>query len=453
MAKPRRSKELGPLQAAVEVAREDRALATIASDAKVSTKTLAFVRKGKVVSNRASSRERSGWAESLTRLALHLRVEPASALAEFGLSTAEADVRTAAERALRSVSRPQMVDDRALRDIELRRLSTEATRDIRLGILKWPPFYYGSQKSGFAEPFTRRLVQSVNPFWRAGEIEEFETIEDAINGLINEPPTCELCFGLYDTSYRRELGLDFVPVPGLFIDLGAVAARPLTWPDLIDTTRGTPHALVLKEEAGFHLLRGACDYKDTVDLTVVDHHDPPRLAAHLIALWRKFRTRDVALVVDANTCRAVLSEITDGDSWRKHWREHAGHGAEAPTSSDLGSFCMVTSSAGGSAGGGWTPRYPVCIAVRADSPRLRELLNAALRADLFEHGRLATARLYQQLLETAGPADVSLHRSTLDELGEGHFDRFNQAWKYVRAVRPDGRQSSTTDVPWSKLDD
>jgi hypothetical protein len=321
-------------------------------------------------------------------------------------------------------------------------LSNESVREVLIGILNWPPFYEGRETSGFAEPFIRRLVQAVNPYWRSDPIEEIATIDQAISGLVADPPEYDLVFGLYDTSYRREQGLDFIPVPGLFIELGAIAARPLTWRQVIDPPEQKPHALVLKEEAGFHLLRGACDYKERLDITVADNHDYRRLAAQLIWLWKKYRSRDVLLVVDANTCKRVLAEIADRERWLPFWREYADHGAEPPVVAEVRDFSMV----GGGQDSSWVPRFPVCIAVRSDSPRFRELLTAAMRADLFNHARLATARLYQRLRETPGAEHLKFDGSTFQQLGEDCWKRFDEAWREVLAHVP-RRDGGGADVP------
>lgn len=433
---PRKPKNVekgwGPLRVAVEAARSSSSLAHLAASAQVATKTLAQVRKGRPADiELADARTRSGLAESLTRLAIYLKVEFADAIAEFGLSYTDPAVKNGVERALRTAQRPQMVDDYTLNEMELARLESMAEEcTMTVGILDWAPLHdMKDEHWPFGKTFMRRLIHSINPFWTF-DPKTVRGIGKAIDGMVADErqanePRYHVVFGLYATAFRRQSGLDFVSVPGLSIELGAIAARGMNWREIIDPPGRKPVALVLEREAGFHLLRGASDYRPADVLTVVERA-PDRIAAELLLAAQKPRDQDVIFVADAFTCAEVLAAIKS-NAWSASWPSGRGY----PTEAQIEQYRFVIDG-DEKDGERWAPRYEVSIAVRADSPRLRELLTAAICVDMFDHARLATAQLYQDLFAAADPKHLVLDEiSFASSLGSRRALRFADAWEKV----------------------
>lgn len=414
----------GPLRTALELARRTRALAAIASEAQVATNTLALVRKGKPIAfGPDDERKKAGLAESLTRLAIYLKVDVREALAEFGLSDEEQSVLNGIERARRTAQRPQMVPDKALEAMELRRIQANAEECVvELGVLSWAPFHGEKPEDNmpFALEYMERLIHAINPYWSVHHT-TVTGIDRAIRGLVADDPEFDLVFGLYSTPYRQQSGLDFIPVPGLSIELGAITRLPLSWRDIIDPRGETLLALVLDKEAGFHLLRGAAGYKPGYVRAISDRH-PPRLAAELLRLDRS-EGKDVVFVADAFTCNDVRDALRNGN-WLRYWQSDQA----PPEVSEIAEFELVDADNAD----GWAPRFDVAVAVRADSPRLRNLLIDAQRNDLFDRGRLAISRLYQDLYQRAGASGRLLDPSSfVTSLGDRGSNRFALAWKRV----------------------
>lgn len=415
-------------------------LAAIATAAKIATKTVFIVRTGKLKKHPTEPRQKQGLAESLTRLALYLKVEPRIAVAEFGLDAEDADVAFGMDRARRTAQRPQMVKDQTLEDMELRRIQSMAAEStVDVGLLDWSPFHRRGEANSFATLFMRRLLQAINPYWIVND-GTIDGMRDAITGLTEDSPKYHIVFGLYDLAYRRAFGLNFVRVPGLSIELGAVTSRKLTWNEILSASDPKPIAFVLAEEAGFHLLRGACGYDADV-IRPIGNRDPQAIARELVlALDDRTLTRDVIFVADANTCAEVETHLRD-QSWQKNWPT----GRKLPTG-DLARRFLLLGKERNDPQRDWAPRYPVGIAIRADSPRLHDLLVAAIRNELFDYGRLATAQLYQRLREQPNADHLRFDRdSFLECLGRGGATVFADAWEEV--IRVAQERNPSVELP------
>lgn len=442
MAARARTQPPGRLQNALDRKNREMSLAAIAAAAKVATKTVAFARRGERHDPPLTeTRAKAGLAESLTRLALYLKVDPQAAVSEFGLDPDDGDVAFGMDRAQRTAQRPQMVQDRTLEDMELRRvqkMSKEAT--IIVGLLDWTPFHKKGQRT-FALVFMHRLLRAINPHWQIDD-ETINGMHEAISGLTEDSPAYHVVFGLYDLAFRRANGLNFVRVPGLSIELGAVTSRKLTWKEILSASDPKPIAFVLAEEAGFHLLRGGCGY-EADDIRAIANRDTQLIAKELVlALDDRTLTRDIVFVADANTCAEVEEHLQD-QSWQKNWPP----GRKLP-SADLSRRFVLLGKGRKDPEREWAPRYPVGIAIRADSPRLHDLLVAAMRNELFNYARLPTAQLYQQLREQPNADHLRFDSSSfLECLGEGGSHAFAEAWQdIIKGAQQRNRSAELPDA-------
>ena len=411
------------LAKALESAQAQRPLAEIAKAAKVSTRALAKAKAGWSPSTELRTRrQKVGVAETVTRLAVYLGIRPDEALRELGIMGDDA-VAAAISRAARDAARPQIHPDRALSDIAIRASTDpQGSPVVKAGILAWEPFHRAGEESSFGRQYLEALLRSVNPNWRI-EYHDLETIDEAINALVSPPVKCDLIFGLYDLPYRRQEGLDFVPIPGISVSLGAIVSEQLSsfdWPSLLYQTANTPLAMVMKEEAGYHILVGSSGYANN-NLLIQDHHSLHDLASDLLKQWSYFeasRGRSVCLVADAFSCRGVLEEIS-------HLLTHSPPNLDQPAPR----FRLLERDTA------WTPAFELGVALRADSTRFKSLLNFATRQSLFHHGLLRTAGLYLDLFEQTDSSDLIFQPSHLEAMGEFSLKQFRDASILVHGRR------------------
>src|SRR5262249_18267194 len=79
--------------------------------------------------------------------------------------------------------------------------------------------------------------------------------------LSDEPGTPECLIGLYDLPWRRRGDVEVIPLPGLYVRLGALCTRDIRWQDIIaGWSKELPHALVVEGDVGDKLLSGPVDY-------------------------------------------------------------------------------------------------------------------------------------------------------------------------------------------------
>lgn len=387
------------LEKALEKQRMEHSLAEIASSAGVSTKTLAAVRGDEVFKkiNAAAGnyRKLSKLIGSLTRLSLFLGLDPYAVLKEYRIELTE-PVKSAIGRVKRTEAHTEIVvPDPTLERISARAIANEEeVTTVYVGLLAWAPFYKsGEPADSFAGQYMTTLIKGLNPEWRI-KFKLYKTIPEAISALVDSEPEVDLVFGLYDTPYRRREGLEFLPVPGIKVRLGAVASKgqpKLKWFDLLDPEaafpRGQmPHVVGLGEEVGYHVMAGAAGYhEDHVrDLT---YYHVPEMAADLILEHLKYGSaRRVISVIDGFTARALLNVIPKRAEWKVYWKG----GSAEPIPSEIPQFEFVEPDK-------WTPTFEVGIAVRGDSRRFHDLLEFTTRLELFQNALPKVGRIYAQL--------------------------------------------------------
>jgi hypothetical protein len=431
----------------VQRALQERSQADVAEAVGVSTKTLAEVTKG-WHSDALSGRKRVGLAESLTRLALYFQVDPQAVLREVGIwdePGVQAKSRATVEEEVVSTSGQGVAaeGDRALTDIQVRGRLENKSGIVKAGILAWKPFHLLGGADSFAHRYCRSVLKAVNPDWIVA-IEEYRNLDDSLRaltgiysgtrrggGFAGGAPEVDMVFGLYDLVSREAQGLEFVPVPGLSVRAGAIwIGREVSWFDLLSPPSESyrPFAVVVRAEAGYLTLAGACDYP-LKSLQVLDSIDPDDIVDALLHIvhdkWEKSRI-PVCFVADSFSVEDVTVRL-----------EHQLH--------QNVTYGLVQQGMHE-----WAPRYQLGVGVRADSERFKRLLLRATQINLFGSSIPHTARLYWDLLrplQTDGRVQVL--RNSLEQLGAWQLDRFKLA---LKASAPEAQALGFTSLPvWSDL--
>lgn len=364
-----------------------------------------------------------GYAEALTRLAIYASLDPETTVKEYGLNPGLAVVRDA----IRTVQLRQTIK-RGLKDPVLEEIAKNKGV-VRIGVLGWPPFVddHEEGKDSWAYDYCKRLIGSMNPRWQK-ELIPFDSTTKAIGALLATRNRIDLCFGIYDTTYRRLSGLNFVHLPGLGVPLGAIyrAGKPeLDWEQLINRRKrqGPIQVVVIREEIGHLFLKGVCDYSEE-DLVVVDEGEEGRIevfaARYVSALVKEGReTVQVAFMADALTCRRVFEVLKSSKAWLD---ELSSEDSRAQCSEAAGQLLFLGKYESAEDRNLTPPAYRVGIAVPADATRWYELLKSAQIDDMFINAHDLTAELYAQLLmkPLAGylhdfPFDLDLPREIADK--------------------------------------
>ena len=400
----------------IDQALHDRSQAGLAGDVGVSTKTLSEVRKGWKKRD-LTPRKRVGLAQSLTRLSLYFQLKPETVMTEVGIwdkPGVEAKSRATVEKEVVSTSGQggAAERDRALTDIQVRGRLQNKPGIVNLGILPWEPFHRRGEVDSFAQGYCRSLVQAVNPEWIVQVEDRFNLAESlealtgrrGANGRATRAPNVDLVFGLYDLVPREAQGLVFVPTPGLSVRAGAVwIGEKLSWFEILSPSSGDkrPFAVVVRAEAGYLTLAGACSYPQK-SLHVLDSVEPDEVVEAMLDK-RKTLSR-VCFVADSFTAEDVMKRLD---------KEVGGRVRSGLVEDGLED---------------WAPRYQVGLGVRADSSRFEKLLRRATQIDLFSTSVPHTARLYWSLLKPYRDEDrIQLRRHMKEQLGEQQLRRFLEA--------------------------
>ena len=400
----------------------DRSQADLADAVGVSTKTLSEARKGWEKRD-LTPRKRVGLAESLTRLSLYFQLDPETVMGEVGIWNdpgVRAKSLATVEEELVSTSGQGVAaeGDRALTDIQVRGRLANKPGIVKLGILAWEPFHLrGAAMDSFAHQYCRSLVQAVNPEWIVEAKEYFNLVASlkaltgrgTANGRATRAPEVDLVFGLYDLVPREAQGLEFVPAPGLSVRAGAVwIGRELSWLEILSPSSEAdrPFAVVVRAEAGYVTLAGACSYPQK-SLLVLNSVEPDEVVEAMSEIIEdKWETLGIPVCF-------VADSFTVKDVWKRLDEEVAGR-------VDCGLVEEGREE--------WAPRYQVGIGVRADSRRFKRLLWRATQIDLFGTSVPHTARLYWDLLRPLQTEErVQLRRTSLEQLGVYQLDRFRHA--------------------------
>ena len=418
-------------------ATENQTNQALAQKAGVSTRTLRAVMDGTLTNEdeKGTPKNVRGYAESLTRLSVYCELDPKVVLKEYGLDPGLPAVKLGMERVL-----SRRVPQRIVSDPVLDRIFERGGK-ICAGILKWEPFVQVSgavEESWAWKEYLRALLGTVNPL-RDHKPFLLETIASAIDAVQSPRKECDLGFGIYETAYRRTLGLAFVPIPGIGAPLGVLyegvrgnggTSRKMTWSRLLDAP-GDFKAFALREEVGHLFLKGVCNFPENPQptgpgLQLVEEGQAGELAFTFLKGLVEGRDVDFSqriLVADRPTCNLVRSllrvEIGTILADRKipeHQHVQYREAAAAVTLLDAAEDDDMA------------PVYPVSIVVRADAHRWEQLLRTATQ-ELFRNSPGLVARAYVNLLKSGA---ASLRPLPLDP----HIPRY-QAAAFTKRVFKD----------------
>lgn len=410
------------------------ALSTLASQAQVSTKTVIAVNDGEIARSIEEAtadknwRKLAGHAASLTRLSIRLGLRVPDVLAEYQFAVDEPAIRDAVIRASAYAARPQVVTDPTLSVIQGRIATADdgaqpvGSGKVNLAVLTWEPFYEPSNEQGcFAYRYMHMLLKSIDPDWTV-DLQPFGSIPKAIQSVVEDAKECDLIFGLYDTAFRRSLGLSFVPVPGFFVPLGAVVIETskLTWHSIIDRFEyQNVVALAISQEAGYHLLAGACNYPHSSLQTVSENKDEDILAAMISEMQHpNNQLKDIFFVADKFTCLRV---VRYAESLRQGVKE-------TPRKLKDIQIPKFKSLEDENRGRKSTPSYSVGIGIRADAKLFGDLLIQATRTDVFQNGVDRVAHLYVELMRKSDSQNLWFDKEGFESaLSPEHFIRFNKS--------------------------
>lgn len=401
-----------------------------------------------------SPRQLRGYTEALTRLSRYAELPAEETLPAYGISLDWKDIRTWMTRVERRQVVYRGISDPVLEAILTREEKKEDDGKeegrVRAGVLMWPPFYEDNEDvvKSWAWEYVSRLIGALNPLW-APKPDSVADINEAVKGITEG--RYDLVFGIYDTPYRRLLGLSFIHLPGLGVPLGALAgngAQGLDW-RTITHNKETSHieALVIQEEVGHLFLAGACRYTKQ-DLVVSTESETASIAArfaHQLFLSRSSEVRPI-LVADKLTCSRVKRELQFGNDWKEKDILQGIDVAVLTPQINLVDFVTEDKNS-------VTPVYRLGIAYRADAKRWGELLQAAQTEELFRNSLGLTAESYAILLAKAEEKLCPLSFEDLSPLvcdsfvrlvSQGH--ELKEKWRREWGMKKEG-QDKPADQP------
>jgi len=465
----RRGEKRTALQEALEVrmsGEQGLSKQVMAQEAGVSIRTVQEVLSGDYAKNPkpspdpkvCSPRQLRGYTEALTRLSRYVELPAEETLAAYGIPLDWKDIRIWMTRVERRQAVYRGISDPVLEAILTREEKGEDNGKedgkIRAGVLMWPPFFEENEDIGksWAWEYISRLIGALNPLWTSKPM-SVASINDAVQGITRGQ--YDLVFGIYDTPYRRLLGLSFIHLPGLGVPLGALAgnrAEEIDWRTITHHKEtGRIEALVIQEEVGHLFLAGACGYTKN-NLVVSAEADTASLAARFakqLFLSRSSETRPV-LVADTLTCDRVKRELQLGNDWKK--KDFLQGIDVAVLTPQINMIEFVTEDKNSI-----TPVYRLGIAYRADAARWGDLLQGAQTEELFRNSLGLTAESYVNLL---AKAEEKLHPLSFEELSPLICRRFvdlvaqhhklKPAWK-VKWGLEEEKKNNPADKPAATL--
>jgi hypothetical protein len=200
-----------------------------------------------------SIRKKRGFIQSVIKLCIYAKVDEIETLEcyELGSSREEieklsSDIKTEIEEAS----------------------SKKTLHQVKIGICAWEPFSESNIdiENTWAAKYCRRLLKSVEP---TTSIEYFKVdkLDEGIAQLKEKERKgnnhLDMIFGLYETPSRIYEGLDFIPLPGLEIEIGCICPNIKTenWSDffnLLQTEKENIRPLVIENDIGFGFITGGC---------------------------------------------------------------------------------------------------------------------------------------------------------------------------------------------------
>lgn len=203
---------------------------------------------------------------------------------------------------------------------------------VRVGLVKWPPYWRQDYERCWTARYIRRLVGVLNPTWRIEIKQQTELIGGDAAAIYGSPSNLDILGIVYDTAYRRLQGMDIIRLPGIGARLGAIYARAgdlLTWNTIFDDAvqaNERAHVVLVEGDIGHVYVVGARGYSEEADAVnppfqVERAYDPGRLAETYKRKILEMPRRTVLFVADSLLCDLVYAKLRqEGDDFVRQER-------------------------------------------------------------------------------------------------------------------------------------
>lgn len=200
-----------------------------------------------------SIRKKRGFIQSVIKLCIYAKVDIVETLECYELGSSPEEIEK-----LKSDIETEMEEAS----------SKKSLHQVKIGICAWEPFSESNIdiENTWAAKYCRRLLKSVEP---TTSIEYFKVdkLDEGIKQLKEKEQKgnnhLDMIFGLYETPSRIYKGLDFIPLPGLEIEIGCICPNIKTedWSDffnLLQTEKENIRPLVIDNDIGYGFITGGC---------------------------------------------------------------------------------------------------------------------------------------------------------------------------------------------------
>ena len=200
-----------------------------------------------------SIRKKRGFIQSVIKLCKYAKVDEIETLACYELGS----------------SREELEKLKSDIETEIEEASSQKIlHQVKVGICAWEPFSESNTgtENTWAANYCRRLLKSVEP---TTTIEYFKVnnLDNGIKQLKEKERKgnnhLDMIFGLYETPSRIYEGLDFIPLPGLEIEMGCICPNieAKDWSDffnLLQSEKENIRPLVIENDIGYGFITGGC---------------------------------------------------------------------------------------------------------------------------------------------------------------------------------------------------
>lgn len=369
----------------------------LAERAQISFRAIAEARDGFDPVELRGTKKKLGVVSSMTRLASCLDVDPRKVLDELGIDTSEASVKRQMERAREASLLKSSDEDPVIRAIRTRGFPS-------FGVVSWSPFTDDLGGGSFAKLLVRSVIGSLNPDWdREVGVRppERDFVEAERRLLSNEADRPDCVLGLYDLPWRRQEGVNVVPLPGLHVRVGGLCTEPFSWNQVLANNPRSPipHALLIRGDVGDRLLRGPVDYPSAkVVRPALDTFDPLEIARRIGKDAQSDFRDGFLFVADGPLVQSVKALLPEG-KWHV-----VGANDECRTA----------------------PVVRFGFGLTRDSSHFTSLLEEAISGDLLGRALPRTVSLYLRLLESDHTNQVGFDPDDLERRESGLALRFVQ---------------------------
>lgn len=318
-------------------------------------------------------RQLRGYAESLTRLAKYLGANTEEVLAEYGIN----------------------IEWPGIRQIVSTINGSKANHEIRIGILGSTPFLNKGEvpTASWAGRYLAALAGHVDPEIRI-EPTEVTTVNDAIEGLLDNPPTLDAVFGVCDTGYRRQLGLKFINLPGIgipisFLACGAMTVNDFKWQEILKNSliKNKPlppesfQFITIRDGIGDHLVRSIFHI---VPRLREPKFDPISMAKSLLTIAGSCDTT-IIFVADIFACQEVRDQL-------------AIEAVQLDKETSDSKFFSLAKDTTHLESKGLAPVYPVGLACATDATSWSAEFTQSQTNEAFGSAAVLTSYLYLELI-------------------------------------------------------